>query len=78
MTSQKLKKEAIVIKRIRERLHEVYMTNDFLIGSVPIDNKQLENYMTGKKVMPPKVVKRIADMLCVDVKWLRGEQLNRN
>ncbi|MBO6549600.1 MAG: hypothetical protein JJ964_08250 [Rhizobiales bacterium] len=67
----------IVIKRIRERLHEVYMTNDFLISSVPIDNKQLETYMTGKKVMPPKIVKRIADMLCVDVKWLRGQQENK-
>ena len=67
----------IVIKRIRERLHEVYMTNDFLIESVPIDNKQLETYMTGEEVMPPKLVNRIADMLCVDVKWLRGQQDNK-
>lgn len=77
MTSQKLKKQEIVIKRIRERLHEVYMTNDFLIESVPIDNKQLETYMTGEEVMPPKLVNRIADMLCVDVKWLCGKQDNK-
>lgn len=67
----------IVIKRIRERLHEVYMTNDFLISSVPIDNKQLETYMTGEEVIPSKLVNRIADMLCVDVKWLRGQQDNK-